>query len=112
MRMAVLAVLPAAALLSGCLVKSQVGQGPITLSPRVEALYQRYLAEDEPMAFAVTADGQRGGYSYCSDRYGCRGTERTLAVRSCQRTTDKPCYIYDHMGEVIWRKDLPPLPEG
>ncbi|MDX6748623.1 hypothetical protein SH611_02270 [Geminicoccaceae bacterium 1502E] len=112
MRRFLLAALPAATLLSGCLVTSQVGQGPITLSPGVEALYQRYLDTDEPMAFAVTADGSGASYYYCPDRYGCRGTERSSAVQLCQKNFGRPCYIYDHLGEVIWREDLPPLPEG
>lgn len=112
MRRLFLAALPAMSLLAGCMVHSQAGQGPVTLSPMAEALYARYLAEREPLAFAVTADGEGASYSYCREPFGCRSTERMDAVQLCQKNFGRRCYLYDYMGEVVWREDLPPLPEG
>lgn len=101
---------PFFALLAGCLVDTQSGQGPLLLTPGVERAYAAYLETDTPLAFAVTTDGDYAAYVYCPDKGPCTGGERGDAVSLCERNSGKTCHIYDHMGRVVWRTDLPPLP--
>ncbi|MDF1585885.1 hypothetical protein [Marinimicrococcus flavescens] len=111
MKLKIAAIFPLCAVLAGCLVNTQSGRGPLTLSPQVEEAYQRYLETETPLAFAVSTDGQWASYVYCPDRGPCIGGERAKAVEYCERS-GKTCHIYDHMGRILWRTDLPPLPES
>ncbi len=82
---------------------SNVGQGPITLSQNVQACFASYLEEPAPGFFAVSGDGERCGYAYCSSAVvqGCRGNIRQLAIQSCQRS-GKTCYVYAVRERVVW----------
>jgi hypothetical protein len=69
------------AMLAGCASGSVSGGGspsgaPIVISEEVWALYQQYVGEGMPGAFAVSRDGRRGNYVYC--------TGPATAARPCQ----------------------------
>ena len=90
-------------LLQGC-DGGAIGQGPIELSPAVQAAYDKYLHAGEPGAFVI---GERGTYySYCQST-GCRPGDVQVAMRLCRSEGDEDCRIYDVGGRVVWRQDLP-----
>jgi len=101
--------LVALATLGGCAGASNVGQGPIKLSPQLEAAFQRYLAQPGPGAFAVSRTGRAGGGTACGEA-SCRGNEMQIALEGCRRYGE-PCYLYAVGRNVVWRTDLPPPAE-
>ena len=97
-------LLPALGALAAC-AGSNIGSGPISLSPGTRAAYARYLGFNRPLAFAVSADGRASGAAYC--RGGdCMGNEVATALRLC-RGSGKECLIYDLGGRVVWRDVVP-----
>ena len=85
-------------LLTGCVtVNDNYGSGPIELAPRIVAMLEKYKALKNPSFFAVSTDGQSGGYSYCKVK-DCAGDwefEINLAKLSCEnKSYGVPCRIY------------------
>lgn len=101
MRTRPLLALAGLALLPACM-GTGVGQGPIRLSPEVQALYAEYRGLLSPSAFAVSADGAAASYSYCQSLEGCRGNEAHMALEGCRRS-GKECFVYDLGGKVVWQ---------
>jgi hypothetical protein len=82
-----------------------VGSGPITLSPHVQANFEAYKALDRPMYFVVTESGV-GSYSiYCPGRLYCSSpTARIEALAQCRK--DNPgaeCKVYAMGRVVVWQ---------
>lgn len=98
----------ALAFLAGCagIEDDRIGSGPITLSPRTQAAFEEYLNVDEPLVFAVTADGRTWGYSLC-ELWECQlMKEETIAIEFCRKGSDgKPCYIYAMGTKIVWRNE-------
>ena len=101
MRVVPFAAILAVAAASASCTAPPVGQGPIRLSPRVQAYYQGYRQHMSPGAFAVSADGQEFGGMVCGEFGGCRGDDVSGALTSCRRS-GKECFIYDIGGMVVW----------
>jgi TPR repeat protein len=55
-----------------------------------------------PKAIAVSADGLHLGYSYCSERYGCKivPSARDLAMQACARAGGQRCRIFALDDEI------------
>ena len=98
-------------LISGCLnlADQYYGSGPIELSPRTRALYNKYLTRGEPIAFAVTLDGQRGYYRYCADVQCLPDNGARKAVDGCEETYGRACKLYAHGKKVVWRLNGAPV---
>lgn len=85
-------------------VSTGIGSGPITLSSRAKRHFQKYLSEPYPEYFAVSRDGEYGGYSLCYHDH-CDGQGlKAIAVSSCvRRSQGRDCKIYASKGEIIWK---------
>lgn len=79
-----------------------IGQGPIRLSPRVQAYYQGYRQHMNPGVFAVSADGEAFGGTVCGEFGGCRGDDVGQALGQCRRS-GKECFVYAIGGKVVWQ---------
>lgn len=90
-------------LLQGC-DGGAIGQGPIELSPAVQAHYDEYLHSTKPGAFVLSEGGSF--WSYCPST-DCRPGDVQLAMRLCRSKGNEDCKIYDVGGRVVWRQDLP-----
>ena len=97
------ALLLSSVLLPGCGLKDPyVGSGPITLSPEVEAGFERYKALNFPSRFAVSVDGAGYGYSYCPQG-NCSGNPQRVAIDSCEQASGGvPCKLYAKGRNVVW----------
>ena len=91
------------ALLQGC-GGDAIGQGPIVLSPAVQAHYDEYLHSTKPGAFVLSEGGSF--WSYCAST-DCRPGDVQLAMRLCRSNGNDDCKVYDVGGRVVWRQDLP-----
>lgn len=91
-------------LVAGCQTTYQgAGSGEITFSSRVEARFQRYLADPTASYFAVSTDGQSSGYSICSADV-CTEPMGTVALRACHgRSKGVPCKIYAMGDYIVWQ---------
>jgi hypothetical protein len=76
---------------------------PIILSERQQMHFRKYKSFNKPMSFAATADGKRSYFTYCphadcvDDAYD--------AIRKCEESTGKKCYIYAEYGERLHKKN-------
>lgn len=84
----------------------RIGQGPITLSPQVEAAFEEYLTLDYPRVFAVDKAGRSAGYVFyppLSERHR-PGALRQMAINECEeQSKGAPCYIYAIRREIVWK---------
>ena len=101
-----LATLCLVVLLGACQTDSDVGSGPVTLAPDIQALLFQYKKEQMPSAFAVSIDGRTGTYRYCPDSYDACYSEssRWKAIRSCEELSEGvPCKIYAIGHDIVWK---------
>jgi len=87
-------------------LKSDVGTGPIHLAVTVEEKFQKYLGLDEPLAFAVSTDGQRSSGSFCQQSGTCEDVDGPgLALERCHATGGpkaSPCKIFAIGKDIVW----------
>ena len=86
------------------------GDGPITVSPRVQAAYERFLGKRHPMFFALSEDGRSAFYRYCFTPGDCdEDRARADTLSGCEGFTDRvPCRMYYEVRKgVVW--DGPPV---
>lgn len=87
-------------------LKSDVGTGPINLSVAAEQKFQKYLGLDEPLAFAISSDGQRSSGSFCQQPGTCEDIDGPgLALARCHATggpKDSPCKIFAIEKDIVW----------
>lgn len=84
-------------------VKTEVGRGPISLSLQTETTFKKYLDLESPEYFAVTADGERSGYSFCWRPPCLNPGLKAMAVEHCQRMSGGlSCYIYAIGRKIVW----------
>ena len=96
-------------IVSGCLPPdSNIGKGPITLSPQAQQNFERYKAERSPGYFVVTEDGRGSFYNYCSAGRCLRTSSNTVIHRCEENAGGRDCKIYASKGEVVWQKDADP----
>jgi hypothetical protein len=82
---------------------TEIGSGPITLSPGVKQALEEYRSLRTPYYFAVSSDGEAFGYTYCQE-VRCRSVgDAASAVYSCERS-GKECKIYARREEVVWQE--------
>ncbi|WP_374634002.1 hypothetical protein [Ferrovibrio sp.] len=107
-----------ALLTSGCLATENryYGKGPVpSLSANIRAdLVGYFSTKQNDRAYAVTADGQHAGRSYCnvqSETQGrCTGIDQT-AVSICERRSNgRPCYVIASGNEIVWRDESGAIP--
>lgn len=89
---------------AGC-TNSNIGSGPLKLSPQAQAHYDKYRSTVGPGAFVVS-EGGGAFFSYCPET-GCAPGSVSLAMQLCRRSNSGECYIYDIEGRVVWRFDEP-----
>ncbi len=79
---------------------------PPTLSPSVEALFERYLNEPVPRVFVVSIDGQYASYRYCTGLGDiCVGqvSDTHKAITRCEGFSGGvPCKVYAHGSRIKW----------
>ncbi len=95
--------------LGACQTDSDVGGGPVTLAPNIQALFAEYKKEQMPSAFAVSIDGRSGSYRYCPDSYDVCWTESSQwkAILQCEELSKGvPCKIYAIGDEIVWKVGL------
>jgi len=87
-------------------LKPDVGSGPLTLSTPVEQKFQRYNDLAEPLAFAVSINGQRASGSFCQTPGTCQDIDGPgLALERCHATggpKDLPCKILAIGRNIVW----------
>lgn len=107
-----------ALLLGGCITTENqyYGKGPVpTLAPNVAADLKNYFSTKQNIrAFAVTADGQHGGRSYCGSEgtpgSRCYGAEYA-AIGSCETVSrGRPCYVLASGNEIVWKDEKGLIP--
>ena len=86
-----------------------VGTGPITLSPGVEASFAEYKGRDAPLYFLVTENGRGAYYSYCVGGFNCTSSAaRVQALDLCRRRyPGNDCKIYAIGRSVVWDTEGP-----
>lgn len=93
-------------LITGCVTDPDYGQGPLSLSFRVKAMFDEYSRLSNPFAFAVSIDGNYAGWTYCSQGVagtGCQATPHA-AVSYCESASRGiPCKIYAVGRNVVWQ---------
>jgi hypothetical protein len=96
-------------LLCGSCQDRDVGTGPITLSPGVEARFAEYKGRDAPLYFLVTEDGRGSYYSYCAGGFNCTSSAaRMQALDLCRRRyAGSDCKIYAIRRTVVWDTEGP-----
>jgi hypothetical protein len=84
---------------------ADVGSGPITLSPQVEASFEEYKARDAPVYFVVTESGVGSHYLYCVGGFNCKVPEaRMQALAQCRRHyPGEECKLYAIGRVVVWQ---------
>lgn len=97
----------AGALLASCSnVPVEVGSGPIKLSDKAQAAYDKYASSRSPIVFVATEDGQHFQYNYCVDARCRKGGGSARAIAECQYLSDgKRCYVYDRTGQIVWDRE-------
>lgn len=100
-----------ALLTSGCLATENryYGKGPVPkLGPIVAADLGAYFStKQNARAFAITADGQNYGRSYCpaeaSQESRCLSADQT-AIGLCESISNgRPCFVLASGNQIVWR---------
>jgi|GEM_PF-6692575 len=92
-------------LLAGCQSTTEyVGEGPITLSPTVAAVYQVYR-EGDPKFFAITPDGAGYYHTYCPSWGNCLKGSPGDVIRNCNEKLSKrgSCKLFADRDDVVWK---------
>ena len=99
------AALLAGAIITGCQSTStQIGKGPVTLSPAVQATFEKYQ-KGNGLSFAITEDGSGSIYYFCKDSH-CRAGSPFEAVRTCNHYYGEGrCKLYAIGKEIVWQFD-------
>jgi hypothetical protein len=84
---------------------SDVGSGPITLSPQVKASFEEYKTLDAPTYFLVTESGLGSYYLYCVGGFNCKVPQaRMQALAQCRRHyPGEECKLYAVGRVVVWQ---------
>lgn len=100
-------LLLAGLVMAGCQTTSDLdGSGPITLSTENRVMFDRYMKERRPLAFAIAIDGRSGAsYRYCPDiACGSETTSPFKAIKSCERRSNGvPCKLFARKHEIVWQ---------
>jgi hypothetical protein len=86
-------------------MSSNVGSGSIRLSPSVQAVFKKYLANPDSSYFAVSADGRYAGYSYCpfgKAVFHCEDSHGYGAIKVCNGEIGRGCKIYAERKKIVW----------
>jgi hypothetical protein len=81
---------------------------PPTLSPRVQAYFEQYMGESNPLMFVVSTDGRAAQYRYCPvgfDRcYPVSGAPKSELFRECEKKSGGvPCHVYAVGRRIVWK---------
>lgn len=80
---------------------------PPTLSPEVQAYFERYMRELSPSLFVVSTDGQHATYTYCPGQadhcYGLGGATKSKTLRECKQDSGVPCHVYAVGRRIVWK---------
>lgn len=89
--------------LGGCVANKDWGSGPLTMSPRTKANFDKYLDLMGPLYFAVSVDGQHSGWNYCQGGINCGVGSPYNAIAYCESASKGvPCKIYAQGRTVVW----------
>ena len=87
------------------LAQTEYGQGTLIVSPSVDEKYKKYLSLEEPLAFAISADGKSSSGSFCQQPGTCKDINGPqLALDRCNAASQKgsPCKLFAIERDVIW----------
>ena len=83
----------------------QYGTGPLTLSPLIQASFDKYLTEFTPAFFFVSLDGLHSYYVYCRET-NCTDSISIYGIRNCEsHSGGVPCKIYAVGRKIVWQFD-------
>jgi len=99
----IFAGLSLAAALTACQTNNiDYGNGPLTLSDRVMAAFEFYLAHENPAYFAVRHDGKVFGFSVCN-YHSCEDSIGDVALSGCaRRAKGERCYLLASGRDIVW----------
>ena len=84
-----------------------VGDGPLTITETVNKDFQNYLDLQEPLAFAVSADGKNSGWFFCKTQNACATMDAAgNAVKYCNDSIsqgEKTCKVLALKRDVAWK---------
>lgn len=84
----------------------QRGKGPVTLSPKTLASFEKYKTENSPSYFALANDGKGALYTICPlNLYRCKDDFGVKARRSCEdraKVRGSECSIFAVGRTIIW----------
>ncbi len=115
-----LAVLFAVVFISSCQQNGFLdGSGQLNISASSNGYFRQYLNYDKPLAFAVSTDGRRVGWTQCESSSCSQAQAAYKAISFCEAsdTTGRTrCKIYARGKKVVWKgpvkvvlaQDLPP----
>ena len=86
----------------------EVGTGDIRLSADASRSLDQYLTlSQNPIGFAVTADGSHHSAIVCPSASLCAGSWRADLQHFCERRSDgRPCYILAERKKIIWKGNI------
>ncbi|MEG3616995.1 hypothetical protein V5T82_00875 [Magnetovibrio sp. PR-2] len=92
-----------AILLSAC--QSNYGQGELRLAGSTVRGLEKYMAESHPTVFAVSMDGTRYRYYFCSIvTCGDNGAAYHKAIQECENELHE-CKLLASRKRIVWQKD-------
>lgn len=93
--------------LSACQDTTAEGPPPV-FSPGVQAYFEKYMGEYNPILFVVSVDGQTARYTFCP-AYGdyCRplsGETKAKALEDCAKDSGGvQCKVYAEGRRIVWK---------
>lgn len=86
----------------------EIGTGDIRLSTAASRGLDQYLTlSQNPVGFAVTADGKHHSAIVCPSASLCAGNWRADLQRFCERGSDgQPCYILAERKKIVWQGNV------
>jgi hypothetical protein len=84
--------------------KAVPGSGTLTMTAYLKNRYEKYLAFDDPLSFAIAKDASESFGLYCSNTpcLGPGSHEATIA-RCEDRSAGVPCYLYAVGRKIVWK---------
>jgi len=101
--------------LAGCqTTKDAIGTGRLVLSAPVADYLEDYLDDHNPVAFAVTTDGQCATIRYCPTLVGsCLNEDiNFFAIKGCESHCKKSCKVLALERRIVWDGPVAGLPEN
>jgi hypothetical protein len=98
-----------AGLMSACQATSQLaGQGPLALATSSAGHLEKYFANPDSRAIAISHDGQRASWSNCAYStcsWNKHGSAQNSALKRCEKTGNR-CGIFAVYNDIVWQGEV------